>query len=337
MDSTHDDRSALKLLLERLRTRFDERGDAETSSWPSLAEPRTLASFRRAVRDAADACAPESPSQAALDRARSTAAELMVAERLLDAGCCIEREVATPTGKRVDFRARKGGATLCIHVKRAPQPTLRDALISIPSAWRAIARIKRPIMFALAIDRPLRGRALRDAVEEACAFAEQASIGDDLVLHAPDGRSAARLRALGPSHERTARLVADLSQSFDDHVPRFQATLRKAFAQFMPRSENLIVVCGTPGGYEPFVTALLGSSIERWDRRPRLGEAIAYGRGVDGFWAGSLRNQSRSAVYWTLAPHSEPLLFLRETRPRTEPSRGIQLAREVFVGHGSDG
>ena len=120
--------------------------------------------------------------------------------------------------------------------------------------------------------------------------------------------------------------------SFDDHVPRFQSTLRKAFSQFMPRSENLFVVCGSSGGIEPFATALLGSNIERWDKRPRAGELIAYGRGGDGFWAGSMRNQSRMAVYWPLVPGAGPLLFLRETSAmRNAPTRAVELARSIFA------
>jgi hypothetical protein len=125
--------------------------------------------------------------------------------------------------------------------------------------------------------------------------------------------------------------VADLSASFDDHVPRFQATLRKAFSQFMPRHENLIVVCGSSGVIDAFATALLGSQMERWDKRPRAGELVAYGRGGDGFWAGAMRNQSRLAAYWPLAAGSGPLLFLREPSGRAPANPGIQLARAVFA------
>jgi hypothetical protein len=67
---------------------------------------------------------------------------------------------------------------------------------------------------------------------------------------------------------------------------------------------------------------------------------VAYGRGGDGFWAGSLRNQSRLAAYWTLARGNGPLLFLREpgaragaaTTPASSTSAGaIRLARSVFA------
>jgi len=255
---------------------------------------------------------------------------MLVAARLLESGCTVEYEVETPAGKHVDFRARRDGATLCIHVNRAPQPTLRDAQVSIPAAWRALETVDRGLVIALSLTRNLRGKPLLAALDDAFRFVEQASVGDELALRDSESRIAARLRVIAPSTQRRVEIVADLSASFDDHVPRFQSTLRKAFAQFLPRSENLIVVCGSAGGIDAFATALLGSQIERWDKRPRVGELVAYGRGGDGFWAGSMRNQSRLAAYWTLAKGNGPLLFLREPASRA-PSPAIDLARAVFA------
>ncbi|MFZ9881457.1 MAG: hypothetical protein ACO3QC_08665, partial [Phycisphaerales bacterium] len=186
----------------------------------------------------------------------------------------------------------------------------------------------RGCVAAIACSRAMRGAAAAAALDDARDFLAQASIGEELVLHDRERRAAGRLRVLAPSGARHVELIADPSQSFDEDVPRFQATLRKAFAQFTPRHENLIVVCGSAGGFEAFATALLGSHIERWDKRPRRGELVAYGRGGDGFWAGSLRNQSRLAVYWTLAADTAPLLFVRDGAPL---SKAGVLAREVFA------
>ncbi len=263
---------------------------------------------------------------------RSVCAEILIAARLLEAGCAIEHEVETPSGKHVDFRARRDGATLNIHVKRAPLPTLQDANVEVPAAWRVLEAVPRGLVVALALSHPLRARAMEEAIKESIAFLEAASVGEEIVFAGADVRTAARLRVVAPSTSARVELVADLSAAFDDHVPRFQATLRKAFSQFMPRSENVFVVCGSSGGIEPFATALLGSNIERWDKRPRAGELIAYGRGGDGFWAGSMRNQSRLAVYWPLVPGAGPLLFLRETSAmRHAPTRAVELARSIFA------
>jgi hypothetical protein len=255
----------------------------------------------------------------------------MVAQRLLLAACAIEREAPTPSGRRVDFRATRNGTVLHVHVKRAPQPTLRDAHVVIPQAFRMLERVPRGLVVALSVARPLRGNTQARGIEAAREFLEQASIGEEFAIHDAEGRTAARLRAIAPSTGRTVELVADLSSAFDDHVPRFQATLRKAFSQFMPKGENLIVVCGASGSIEAFATALLGSQIERWDKRPHVGEMVAYGRGGDGFWAGAMRNQSRLAVYWPMAKGAGPLLFLREGAVRAGGSKTVALARSIFA------
>lgn len=294
-------------------------------------DPKVLAHLRRELDDADERLACADASAAQLDRARSIAAEVLVATRLLESGCEVEHEVETPNGRHVDFRATKAGASLSIHVKRAPQPTLRDAQVSVPPAWRTLETVSRGVVVAFSLARNLRGKALHAALDDAFRFIEQASVGDETLLRDSEGRTAVRLRVIAPSTGARAELVADLSASFDDHVPRFQATLRKAFVQFMPRAENLIVVCGSMGGIEAFATALLGSHIERWDRRPRVGELVAYGRAGDGFWSGEMRNQSRLAVYWPIALDAGPLLFLRESRTTRPAARSVELARAVFA------
>ncbi|MEY2714775.1 MAG: hypothetical protein RIT24_1118 [Planctomycetota bacterium] len=326
MGRPHDERSTLRPLLAALERQFR----ASAGDWAARFDARILRRYQRELADVSERLEGAGTDLRELDRSRSLAAEMLVAARLLESGCTVEYEVETPAGKHVDFRARRDGATLCIHVKRAPQPTLRDAQVSIPAAWRALETVDRGLVIALSLARNLRGKPLLAALDDAFTFVEQASVGDELALRDSESRIAARLRVIAPSTQRRVEIVADLSASFDDHVPRFQSTLRKAFAQFLPRSENLIVVCGSAGGIDAFATALLGSQIERWDKRPRVGELVAYGRGGDGFWAGSMRNQSRLAAYWTLAKGNGPLLFLREPASRA-PSPAIDLARAVFA------
>ena len=328
MGRPHDERSSLRPLLAALERQFR----ASAGDWSERFDAKVLRRYQRDLDELRERLEGSAVDLRAVDRARSLAAEMMVAARLLEAGCEVEHEVATPAGKHVDFRARKDGATLCVHVKRAPQPTLRDAQVSIPAAWRALETVDRGLVVALSLAKNLRGRALHAALDDAFAFVEQASVGDELALRDGESRVAARLRVIAPSTQRRVEIVADLSASFDDHVPRFQSTLRKAFAQFLPRAENVIVVCGSAGGIDAFATALLGSQIERWDKRPRVGELVAYGRGGDGFWAGAMRNQSRLAVYWTLTKDNGPLLFLREQGARATPaSAAVLLARSVFA------
>jgi hypothetical protein len=301
------------------------------SPWQSLADARLLRGFRRTLDETGEALAGSAPSPATMDSIRTACAEIMVAQRLLDAGCALEREAETPSGKHVDFLAVRDGTALHVHVKRAPQPTLRDASIVVPQAWRSLEQVRRGLVVALSLARNLRGRALQHALADAFPFLEQASVGEELSIKDGEGRTVARLRAIAPSAGGAVELVADLSSAFDNHVPRFQSTLRKAFTQFMPRGENIIVVCGSSGAVEAFATALLGSHIERWDKRPRVGELVAYGRGGDGFWSGAMRNQSRMAVYWPMAKGSGPLLFLREGAVRASASKPVMLARSIFA------
>ena len=342
--SAHD-QDDLRRLVERLLRSFAKHHE----QWAALIEPASLRAFRRRLDESAElfsqravAAQHAKPASAAeekagapdprLDRVRTICAECLVAERLLLAGCEVEYEVETPSGRHVDFRAWRDGATLDIHVKRAPQPTLRDTPAIVPNAWRTLETVHRNLVVALALTRNLRGRALHAALDEAFAFVEQASVGDEIAFRDREARTAARLRAIGPSTSGHVELVPDHSASFDSHVPRFQSTLRKAFAQFMPRSENVIVVCGSTGGFEAFATALLGSHIERWDKKPRVGELMAYGRGGDGFWSGAMRNQSRIAIYWALERNAQPLVFLREPPLNTERAKAaVALAREIFA------
>ncbi len=329
----------LKPLLAHLEREYRKHERA----WVKLLDARALRSFRRDIDALGELL--ESPSDrpdparsARMDRVRSQCAELLVAARLLSTGCRVEHEVETPSGKHVDFRALRNDAVLHVHVKRAPRPSLRDADARVASVWRTLERVERGLTVTVNAVAPPRGAARDDMLRDAREFLEQASVGDECTLHDATGHASARLRAIAPNACRHIELVPDLSASFDEHVPRFQATLRKAFSQFMPRGENLIVLCGSVGGFEPFATALLGSHIERWDKRPRVGELIAYGRGGDGFWAGGVRNQSRLAAYWTLARGSEPLLFLREPlagpsakAPSERARAACMLAREIFA------
>ncbi|MFM7135096.1 MAG: hypothetical protein ACKO0W_12350 [Planctomycetota bacterium] len=317
------DRRNLAGLVDRLREGFAA-GDRRFSSQMDLS---SLRRFRRDLEDSADLLASRAP-EAALDRLRSICSEALVLQRLLDAGCEVEREVQTPAGRRVDFRARRDCAVLHVHVKRAPRTTLADSRSAVPAWTLPLERVGRGFVAALRIERAPPVTVRRRLLAEAREFLEQASVGERLALRAPDGAVVGHLRIVGPSTAGRVVLVPDLSGSFDEDVPRFQATLRKAFTQFMPRAENLIVVCGAQVALDAFAVALLGSQIERWDRRPRAGELVAYGRGGDGFWSGAMRNQSRLAAYWPLVAGSGPLLFVREGAPQT---RGAQLARAVFA------
>jgi len=319
-------------VLEKLVRRLDRSFAAQASAWSERIDPATLRGFRRALDAAGETLASKDVAETRLDRVRAVCAECLVAERLLEADCHIVYELETPSGRHVDFRAERDGVTIDIHVKRAPQPTLHDQRGVVTPAWRALEDVQRGLVVAVALTKNLRGRALHAALDEAFDFVEQASVGDEISFRDAEARTAARLRVIAPSPSGHVELIPDQSASFDSHVPRFQSTLRKAFAQFMPRSENLIVVCGSTGGFEAFATALLGSHIERWDRCPRPGELVAYGRGGDGFWSGSMRNQSRLAVYWALEPLAQPLLFVREPRATADRSKdALALARSIVA------
>ncbi|MFM1890422.1 MAG: hypothetical protein RLZZ565_1179, partial [Planctomycetota bacterium] len=123
---------------------------------------------------------------------------------------------------------------------------------------------------------------------------------------------------------------------------RFRRLLRRAYRQFLPGVENLVLFGTVRATADPeariaLADALLGTPMERWDRFPMLGDRVAHGRGTDGFWESKRHAASRLAGWfaaesaaateagrWWLRPRQHPahtmLGFVHEVVGPPEPT-----------------
>ena len=94
---------------------------------------------------AEQAARPARGSQPSLKTFLDTWAEVRIADRLLDAGCVLDVEVPTPSGKSCDLSVHLRGHDCYVHVKRLDNedPTRR---LGISSRLRLLERIKRPFI-----------------------------------------------------------------------------------------------------------------------------------------------------------------------------------------------
>ena len=74
-------------------------------------------------------------------RLPSVVAEVLVARRAVLAGCTVDAETPTPTGRTCDFRLARDGVLLHVHVKRLEAPAFHPP--AIPSALRRCLRRAR--------------------------------------------------------------------------------------------------------------------------------------------------------------------------------------------------
>lgn len=232
---------------------------------------------------------------------RAEALERRVLRGLERVGCLWAREIPGPRGRTSDFLVRRSDTRLAVHVKDlslAPRP-LPPML-----AWmRKVMRFERGVIVGAEQVRPNAGavrassttaaRAPRGLDEEAIAFLRRASIGD---VHLTGGWL---LRVIGPRADGIRRVELLRGAAADPLVDsaRVRRLLDRAYAQFMPRMVNLIVVGGPHDRSLALDIALMGRPMERWDRFPRRGERVAVGRASDGFWEGRSRPES-AWVLW---------------------------------------
>ncbi len=276
-------------------------------------------------------------------------AERLVAQHLRRAGCELAQDVPLPSGSTADFAVARDGLLFHAHVKsladgadddRPAMASSRGAapraarLGPIPRVLRELGEIPRAIQVAVRW-RPGAGcAAFRRMVREVSPFLRAARVSEERVARDRDGAEIGRVRVVGPAPPGSRLQLVDERRVArrERQAVRAQRLLRKALAQFMPRSANLIVLVGRDPDQEHAVElALRGSIIEAWDRYPPRGERVAHGRADDGFWSRG-RASASHAVAWILASSSgrptRRRLWLRDgTRPAA-PLR--ELLHELF-------
>jgi hypothetical protein len=254
------------------------------------------------------------------DRFLSSIAEAVLARRLLEAGAQLEFESPTADGRHADFRVMVDGLEWFVHVKRVALPPGTEEPDVLHPELMELAAIPRPVTVAVR-SAPLASADDRQDLARALdGFIREASVGDEVLVRADDGRwlGAARLVGSAPGTHAAVRAGADAG--WEAAIPRVQRLLRKAYQQFMPGAANAIcLVSDGSAALDAIEQALLGTPVERWDRFPPRGERVAIGRADDGFWSRGRAAGSR-VVAWLAVDGSAPARVW-EREPVAEASK----------------
>ena len=262
-----------------------------------------------------------------------TYAEAFVARYLKSRGCSLRFEVPTPTGRRCDFEVRHGEHVFYLHVKRLDTDATFGRRLTVPARLRSLERIARPYVVQVRWHDHVKASQMQQLVAQAARFIETARIGDEMVARDDDGREIGGVRVIAPSRDDHVTVTIGLPTGFLNQAPRFRRLMHRAHAQFMPRADNVILICsGHRGDAEDFESALLGSHIERWDAFPPRGKRIAHGRDTDGFWSGSSVPESRFAGWFRLRGDEAALDGRLWRRNETESVSPVhRLIVDLFV------
>lgn len=245
-------------------------------------------------------------------------AEIEVLTRFLDTGAAIRLEVSR-SGRSIDIEVTLDDLVFAVHVKRLPSPASMQPPEGPPSALvESLSSIPRP--YLVGVD--WRDEIEPDAavIDELRGFLLSARMGDKHVVRDSIGWVRGFVDVLSPrtgtadtDSPVTVQLVprGDAAK-FDRLVDRASRMLRRAYRQFAPALENVIVVAGGgPTAGEAVDRATLGGHVERWDRLPRVGQRVAHGRDDHGLWTGRHFERSR-AVGWAPATGGPGKVWFRE-------------------------
>lgn len=215
----------------------------------------------------------------------SALAEAQFARHMLNAGCTLEFEAPTPSGRSADFRVERDGISFYVHIKRLWVGNHEPAR-AMPDEFALIEQVERPLLLGVRWNSDATAGQRTRIANDMHEFATQASVGDELAVRDESGELLGSCRVLAPHAGTHVALRADYDTEEDAAIPRAQRVLRRAFSQFMPGALNVICVVGDGVASEHALeTALLGSMVERWDLFPPRGKRVAHGRAHDGFWA----------------------------------------------------
>jgi hypothetical protein len=228
-------------------------------------------------------------------------AEALVARHLIQRGCSLAFEVPTPSGKACDFEVRHDGEPFYLHVKRVDTDRPGRRKLTISSRLRNLERIKRPYVVSIRWHEGAGDEQMQRLVRSATEFILHARVGDELVVRDDRGREIGGVLIVAPWEGAHVSLVIGLPSGFIDETQRMRKRLKRAYQQFMPKAWNVILICSSHLNEEDdFISALLGSHVERWDAFPPHGRRIAHGRAADGFWHGGRYADSRIAGWFRL-------------------------------------
>jgi hypothetical protein len=167
---------------------------------------------------------------------------------------------------------------------------------------RSLESIERGLVLSVEALAPLLTTAPDVAAAE--AFLRRASVGDELLVRSRAGDVLGRLVVLSPWDGGHVAIAPGDVQRPGQQRDRIERLVRKACAQFMPGERNLVAIAAMPEQELAIDWALLGTPIERWDRFPRRGERVAFGRADDGLWSRGREPSCRLAAWMAPWPRS---------------------------------
>ncbi len=255
--------------------------------------------------------------------------EALVADRLHRKGCVLQTEVETPAGRTCDFRVQFEGLEWYLHVKRLAESARADHRhLSISPRLRVLEQIARPFMVRIRWAEGIGDDLMQELVERASMFLEMAKIGDELTVRDESGLELGAVRVVGQWEGDSISLAIGLPSGFIDETPRIRRLLDRAYRQFMPRADNIVLVVGSrQAEMIDFESALLGAAEERWDAHPAGGGQAAVGRASDGFWSGGSRPESTICAWSHAAAKSNELQI--DLRFRDDPHPDPMLAKQI--------
>jgi len=238
-----------------------------------------------------------------------TYAEAALARHMVQAGLTVRVEVPTPQGRMCDFHAGDGATDVYVHVKRIDTDRPMTRTIAVSSRLRVLEHIARPYIVQVWWIDGATDEQMQTLVTRASGFIEQARVGDALTVRNTDDSEIGGVRIMAPTVDGSGsvQVTFGLPCGFIDPAPRLRRVMERASRQFMPRSENLVIVATMhPDDVADVETALLGSHIERWDQVPPRGRRVAHGRDADAFWHDDKVPESRAAGWFCLCPTDLP-------------------------------
>ncbi len=316
--------------IRRVRSTLDRfRGDGSPVN-------RSTARRLLAALDASEAEIATTDDESARQRLEVRYVEACFGARSLALGCEVEREVPGPEGRTCDFLVRRGEIQLAVHMKRL------EAIGEVPpppmAAWeRGLETIPSGLVVSVRRPRRLPEGTSRWLSEQLRGFLEHARVGEERLFRDDRDRTVAQVRVVGVNDAGRVRIVPASATDLELRVVRFGRLLGRAYRQFLPGVENVILFGTARRAADPeariaLADALLGTPMERWDRFPMRGDRVAHGRGTDGFWQ-SVRHPSSRLAGWFAAEPLQPAepgrWWLRAIEP---PSRELLAFVEELLG-----
>jgi hypothetical protein len=254
--------------------------------------------------------------------------EAMVADQLHRQGCILQTEVETPAGRTCDFHVQFEGREWYLHVKRLDDHERPGQKLHISPRLRVLEQIERPFLVRIRWADGIDDVSMQELVVRASRFLTMAKVGDELTVRDESGHEVGAVRVMGPWEGRHVSLAIGLPGGFIDETARIHRLLDRAYRQFMPRADNVILVAGTrPDESIDFESALLGATEERWDAHPGQAGRAALGRADDGFWTGDSRPDSRVCAWCQASSSAEALRI--DVQFRDDPRPDLEFREQV--------